>query len=216
MPQQTELEIAPRTVTGKATKHLRKQGIIPANIYGHKEPSLAVQVEAVAFSHLRRAHASRQVLNLKLSKGKTQMALIRHIQYDAVKGGIVHIDFARVSLSERITIKVPLRVVGDAPGVKIAGGVLLSLLEALEIECQAGDIVESIEVDISSLAALDSLLHARDVPLPKSYTLITDPEEPVAKIATPRATAETGAPAAAPAPEAAPAPAQKESASSES
>ncbi|HLZ58255.1 MAG TPA: 50S ribosomal protein L25 [Ktedonosporobacter sp.] len=206
MAQRTELEAAPRTVLGKATKHLRKSGIIPANIYGHKEPSQAIQVDAVEFEKLRRSRATRHVLNLRLPKGKAQTVLIRHIEHNPVSGIILHVDFARVSLTERITTKVPLHFVGEAPGVKSEGGVLLTLLEALEVECRAGDIIEGIDVDISSLAEIDSLLHAKDVALPGGFTLITDPEEAIAKVASTRAvaTAEEAAPAAA---EATPAPA---------
>jgi large subunit ribosomal protein L25 len=99
----------------------------------------------------------------------------------------LHIDFSRVSLKERITMKVPLRFVGEAPGVKFGGGVLLHLLDALEVECTASDIVDYIEVDISSLTEIDSILHAEDVRLPANFTLITDPNEGIAKVAATRA-----------------------------
>ena len=188
MTQQTVLQISPREVTGKATKRLRKSGIIPANISGHKEESQAVQVEALAFEALKRAHAATSIITLRLSgSNRVQTALVRRVQRDPRSGKILHIDFSRVSLRERITMKVPLHFVGEAPGVKIEGGVLLHLLDALEVECTASDIVDYIEVDISSLAEIDSILHAADVRLPANYTLITDPNEGIAKIAATRA-----------------------------
>jgi large subunit ribosomal protein L25 len=188
MAQQTELQISPREITGKATKRLRKAGIIPANISGHKEKSQAVQVEALAFEALRRAHAATSIITLSLSgSNRVQTVLIRRVQRDPRSGKILHIDFSRVSLKERITMKVPLRFVGEAPAVKAGGGVLLHLLDALEVECTASDIVDYIEVDISSLTEIDSILHAEDATLPANFTLITDPNEGIAKVASTRA-----------------------------
>ena len=131
-----------------------------------------------------------------------QTALVRHVQRDPRTGKVIHVDFFRVSMRERLNVKVPLRFVGEAPGVKVEGGVLLHLLDALEIECEAGDIPEYIEVDVSPLTEIDALLHAEDVPLPAKFTLITDPKEGVAKVAATRAEiAEEAEEAAAAAPE---------------
>src|SRR5216684_5942821 len=207
MAQQTELEISPREVTGKATKRLRKAGIIPANIFGHKEPSQAIQLEAIAFERLRRTHGATGIISLRMPDGASpQTALIRRVQRDPRSGKILHIDFFRVSLTERITVKIPLRITGEAPAVKNEGGVLLHLLDTLEVECAAQDIVEYIEVDVSSLNEIDDIIHARDIQIPLSYTLITEPDEGIAKVAATRAEvaevaveAEAAAPAQAPA-----------------
>ena len=104
-------------------------------------------------------------------------------------------------------MKVPLRFVGEAPAVKDVGGVLLHLLDTLEVECTASDIVDFIEVDISPLTEIDSMLHAEDAQLPTNFTLITDPKEGIAKVAATRAekveetVEETAAPAETPAEE---------------
>ena len=187
MAKAVELAISPRSVTGKATKQLRRAGLIPANIFGRGEASQAVQLEALAFEGLRRDHHATGMISLKLDGAKkAQTALIRHVQRDPISGKVVHIDFLRVSVRDRIAAKVQLHFEGTAPGVKIEGGTLLHLLDALEIECAAGDIVESLEVDISSLEQIDDILHAKDVKLPANFTLVTDPEEPIVKIAPPR------------------------------
>lgn len=188
MAQQVELQIAEREITGKATKRLRKVGIIPANIFGHKEPSQAVQVDAVSFERLQRSHVGRGIIGLRIDGSRgVQTALVRHVQRDPRTGKVIHVDFFRVSMRERLNVKVPLRFTGEAPGVKVEGGVLLHLLDALEIECEAGDIPEYIEVDVTPLAEIDALLHAEDVTLPAKFTLITDPKEGVAKVAATRA-----------------------------
>jgi large subunit ribosomal protein L25 len=209
MAQQTELEISRREVMGKAVKRLRKEGIIPANIFGHNEASMAIQIDAGAFERLRRSHGSRSVLTLRMSGTKsTQTALIRHVQREPHTSKIIHVDFFRVSLSERIRVKVPLHFTGEAPAVKTENGVMLHLLDSIEIECVARDIPEYLEVDVSGLTEIDAILHASDVKLPANFTLITDPEEGIVKVAATRAEVAEEAAEAAAASEAAPAAAQ--------
>ncbi len=209
MAQQTELEISRREVMGKAVKRLRKEGIIPANIFGHNEASMAIQIDAAAFERLRRSHGSRSVLTLRMSGTKsTQTALIRHVQREPHTSKIIHVDFFRVSLSERIRVKVPLHFTGEAPAVKTENGVMLHLLDAIEVECVARDIPEYLEVDVSGLTEIDAILHASDVKLPANFTLITDPEEGIVKVAATRAEVAEEAAEAAAASEAAPAAAQ--------
>ena len=199
MAEQTELEVAPRTVVGKANKRLRKEGLIPGNIFGHNQEAQPIQLDAVKFDYLRRHGALRNILTLRLPDAGTQTVLLRHVQHEPSTGKILHVDFSRVSLTERVTMRVPLRFVGEALGVKNEGGVLLHLVEALEVECRASDIVEALEVDISSLTEIDATLHASDVKLPANFTLITNAEEPIAKVAATRAEAAEETAEAAPA-----------------
>lgn len=188
MAQQAELEINQREVMGKATKRLRKAGILPANIFGHQETPQAIQLDAIAFERLRRSHAATGIIALRMPNSTdVQTALIRHVQRDPRSGKVIHVDFFRVSMNESVTVKVQLHFVGEAPAVKNEGGVLLHLLDALEVECLARDIPENIEVDVTSLAEIDAMLHAEDVKLPASVKLLTDPKEGVAKVAATRA-----------------------------
>jgi large subunit ribosomal protein L25 len=208
MAELTELVVSKREVLGKKAKRLRKAGLIPGNIFGHRQDSVAVQVDEVAFDTLRRQHKTTGIMSLRLDGSGTETALVRHIQRDPRTNKIVHIDFFRVSLTERITVRIPLHVTGEAPAVKNEGGVLLHLVDALEVECTAQDIVDHLDVDVSSLDHIDDTIHAKDVALPANYTLLTDPDEPVVKVGATRAeVAEEEAAAeetpAAPAPEAA-------------
>jgi large subunit ribosomal protein L25 len=189
MAQQTELEIAPREIRGKATKRLRKQGIIPANIFGHHEEPQAVQIDAVAFERLLRDHKATSVIALRLPNTGPQTALIRHVQHEPRSGKIIHVDFFRVGLTERIKARVPLHFVGEAPAVKNEGGVLLHLLDAIEVECAAQDIPEYIEVDVTPLTEIDSVIHVEDIQRPANVTFTEDLGEPVAKVVATRAEA---------------------------
>lgn len=188
MADKVELEVSRREITGKATKRLRKAGIIPANIFGHKEASQTMQIDGVSFERLRRSHGAKGIITLTLPDGTgKQTALIRHIQRDPRTDKVIHVDFFRVSLKERLNVKVALRFVGEAPAVKNEGGVLLHLMDTLEVECEAGDIPEYFEVDVTPLTEIDAILHAENVPLPAKFTLITDPNEGVAKVSATRA-----------------------------
>lgn len=187
MTKQVELAVSPRAMTGKSAKKLRRMGLIPANIFGHGETSQAVQLTGVDFEGLRRGHHTTGVISLRIDgTPQAQTALIRHVQRDPISGKIVHIDFLRVSLRDRITTRMPLHFEGTAPAVKVEGGVLLHLIEALEVECAAGEIADSLTVDITTLAHIDDTLHAKDIPLPPHYTLLTDPDEAVVKVTAPR------------------------------
>lgn len=186
MAEQTQLNVAPRTVVGKANKRLRKEGMVPANIYGHKEAPVPIQIDALEFERARRLHGSKSIFSLIMPNAPVETVLMREVQHNPRTGKIVHIDFTRVSLRERVEVTVALNYVGEAPGVKIEGGVFLHMVDALMVECTASDIIQSLDVDISSLTDIDATLHAGDVKLPANFTLITNPEEPIAKIAAPR------------------------------
>ena len=187
MAKQTALAVSPREVTGKATKRLRAQGILPANIFGQGTKPQTIQVSSPDFERLRAGHHTSGVIALTITgTQQPQMALVRHVQRHPITDKILHIDFLRIDLKERVTARLPLHFEGAAPGVRVEGGVLLHLLETLEVECAAGEIIPFLAVDISPLENIDDMLHARDINLPPNYTLLADPDEPVVKITQPR------------------------------
>ena len=201
MAQQREFEVTRRSVFGKQTKRLRREGKIPGNVYGHGQEPIPVQFDGHTFERLTHARGLRGIVVLKGLGSSVETVLVRHIQREPIKDNILHVDFTRVSMDERIEARIPLHFVGDAPGVKLAGGLLLYLVEALAVECRAAEIVDALEVDITKLTDIDSIMYAREVELPANYTLFTDPEEPIIKVAAPR----TRLPEAEPAEVAAPA-----------
>ena len=186
MTQQRELEVTPRSIFGKETKKLRREGKIPGNISGHGQESVGIQFSGLAFEHLSQQHGSGSVVSLKGLQPNGETVLVRHVHRNSVNGKILHVDFTRVGMNERIESRIPLHFVGDAPGVKLFGGVLLHLIEALPVQCNASDIVEGLDVDVSGLTEIDAILYARDTKLPANYTLTINPDEPIAKIAATR------------------------------
>jgi large subunit ribosomal protein L25 len=202
----TELDVAPRTVVGKKTAALRRGGETPANIYGHKVDSTAVQADTVALTRLLRASSRNQIINLNVAgEGKPRTVVVRDIARNPVTGQILHIDFYQVSMTEKMKAEVPVVIIGTSEAVTTFGGVLMQLIDAIAVEALPGDIPVNFEVDISRITELEQSLHVRDLGIDESkVSVTTDPDVVVARVAAPRLAAELEEEAAAAAAEAAP------------
>ncbi len=167
-----------RTSLGsKANARLRKTGIVPAVVYGHHQDVLPLQINKKEISaHIR--HGTH-LFNLDIG-GKAESVLIKEVQYDTFGLEVLHVDFARVDLNERVTITVSIELKGDPKGEK-DGGVLQQILNELEIECVVTEIPDVINVDVSHLGK-DEQLHVSDIKLGGSIKILTDAEQVVAKV----------------------------------
>jgi large subunit ribosomal protein L25 len=162
-------------------RRMRKQGRIPAVVYGHKEETLAV---AIGRDELFKAiRQGARVVDLQAG-GKTEKALIRDVQWDHLGHDILHVDFARVTADERIKIEVRIELRGTAPGVT-AGGLLDQPIHNLEIECLAIAVPESIRVVINELQ-IGQAIHVKDLKLPDGVTTAIDPDAIVCQVAAPK------------------------------
>lgn len=161
----------------RANDRLRKTGLVPAVVYGHKqavEPLQLNKKELVA--HLN--HGTH-VFNLDIA-GSTESVLVKEVQYDAFGTDVLHVDFARVDLNERVTLTVSIELKGDPKGEK-EGGVLQQILNELEIECVVTEIPDVVTVDVSNLGK-DEQLHVSDIQLGGSIKILTDADQVVAKV----------------------------------
>jgi large subunit ribosomal protein L25 len=179
------LDAKPRTVLGKKVRFMRRNGLIPVNVFGHNVPSQALQVEEnVLESALARA-GTNTLMSLNIAgAAAAQPVLIRGYQRRATTGKLLHVDLYQVSMTEKLRTEVPLLIVGTAPGVAL-GGVLFKNLDAVEIECLPGDLVSAIEVDISSLAEIDQAIQVSDLKVGEAITVITQPETVIVKVMAP-------------------------------
>lgn len=157
---------ARREGVGKSvTRKLRQAGRIPAVYYGRGEDPVPLVVSLRELLDLiERAEGSNVIVDLKVEgeAGADKKALIREIQRDPVGGHILHLDLQRISLTERITVEVPVVLIGTPTGVKDGGGILEHLLREVEVECLPTDIPSRLEVDVSGLQIGDSL-HVSDL-----------------------------------------------------
>lgn len=175
-----------REGTGKGvTRKLRAAGRVPAVLYGHGMDPISLSVDSRELMHLFHTGAGTNVLVDLVVDGADHLAMAREIQRDHIRGRYVHVDFLAVRRDERITITVPIRVIGDSVGVK-AGGVLEHHLWDLQVECLPTNVPESIEADVSALE-IGSSLRVSDLAAPAGATILTSPEESVVAVQQPQA-----------------------------
>jgi large subunit ribosomal protein L25 len=169
----------------QAVKKLRRNGVIPAVVYGADEDSLSLEVDEKSFLKLFRSGLSENViltLNIDSDSSKSKKVLIREVQHDPLWGKILHIDFQHISMEKKITLSVPVHLIGIAVGVT-EGGILQPSIRELEVECLPGDIPEKVEVDVSHLNIGDAI-HVKDIHLEKA-TILTDAEGSVVSVVPP-------------------------------
>jgi large subunit ribosomal protein L25 len=176
-----KLAVRTRTVLGKKSERLRRQGILPGVVFGGHKDSIPVETDAHAFELGFRRWGSTTLLTLEGLDGEGTPALIHDVSRDPVTGRLMHIDFERVSLTERTHAEVPLHFFGASPAVK-NGAVLVHARDHVRVEALPQDIPHSIEVDLSRLETIDDAVHVRDLIVDTTKVEILDrPEELVVK-----------------------------------
>lgn len=181
-----ELSANTRTLFGRKTKQLRKKGIVPANIFGKKITSLAIELESGKLLDVMRKAGETGLIHLKV-KGddKVHPVLVSGYAQDPVTDAMLHVDFHEVDLKQKTTATVPLKTVGESEAVK-GGMVLVMFKNELDVEALPTDLPDSIEVDISSLTEVGSTILAKDLKVDRSkVTLTIEDEEPIATIQEP-------------------------------
>jgi large subunit ribosomal protein L25 len=181
-----KLSARPRTVSGKAVKHLRGDGVLPAVIYGAGRESTAIQLDAREFETLRREAGRNVLVDLTLDGDKPQPVLVHHIQEHPVSRHTLHVDLLVVNMTEERTVDVPVSIIGHSEAVDKLGGVLLHLRDRVQVRALPDDLPSSLELDIASLNTFDDVLHVSDLAVPAGVTLLTDGAEPLARVQPPR------------------------------
>lgn len=181
------LSTTKRDILGKKTKLLRHQGITPAHLFGHNLKSLALQCNTAELQRIiARAQATR-LINLEIEGEKQPRSIIiREIQRAEPGGQLLHVDFYQVHKTERITLDVPIVLVGEAPALKGKGRLLTLGVTSLSIECLPSKLPPRIEVDLSSLEEPEQTIRVSDLTLPSDITVITDPDQLVVKVSEAR------------------------------
>jgi large subunit ribosomal protein L25 len=182
------------------TRKLRASGRVPAVIYGHGEETRILTVDAHELSLLfARIHVENTIIDVTIEGEKKPVkALVREVQKHVVRDDVLHVDFYQIHEGEKVTVEIPIRLTGAAPGVKV-GGMLQHALGELEVRCLPDRIPERIEVDISSLDIGDSI-HVRDIPSPEGVEFLVDPDRTVCSVMAPAVVAAEEGEAVAPEP----------------
>lgn len=185
--ERTTLTVQARERLGsRETRRLRKQGLVPGVLYGRGEPVAICVEERELRRALTGAAGLHSILDVQIDgKGSTHASILKDYQVDKVRGGVVHVDLQEVPLDQTITASVSVHLIGgeDAPGVR-EGGVLSQPLRELQVEALPLEVPEHIDLDVSEMAAGDTLRIA-DVKVPDGVTLLDDPEAVVATVTAP-------------------------------
>lgn len=178
------IEIQSRSEGGKvACKRMRKQGWLPVVVYHRGEESVAAKVDTNKFIQLAQKAAASQVFTFKSDDSKLagRLGLVKEIQRDYLKGQVLHVDFQTLKEDEKVRVHVPIVLVGDAPGVKIEGGVLTVEMREMLVEALPRQIPHEIKVDISKLH-INHSIHVSDLDLPGGVETFNEPGEAVVSV----------------------------------
>lgn len=168
-------------------RRLRAKGVLPAVVYDDQGNARSIQLDMHAFELMLKGHSSESLLlDLELD-GAMKKVLLREVQHDPVHSELLHADFLEVSMTKKMRIELPIRLMGDPVGVTQNGGILEHLLRSVVVECLPGDVVESLSVDVSALAIGDMLsVSALSVDTSK-MTILTGKDVAIARVAAPKA-----------------------------
>lgn len=188
-----ELVAKPRSITGKKVKTLRKQGEVPAVLYGYKTDVTPVSVNAREFEKILKAAGESSLVELQLEGGQKKQVLIHDVSRDTLKGVPIHVDFYAVQMDKPIEATVPLSFVGESEAVKALGGVLVKVMQEVVIEALPKDLPHEIEVDISAIKTFEDHILVKHLSLPKGVSLVGNVEQTIVLVEPPRTEAELAA-----------------------
>lgn len=190
MPKKITLKAIERDAVGKKMRSQRKEGKLPAVVYGHGVASRAIWLSALDFSKIYQSAGESTLIELSSEGTKSVNVLIHDTQTDPLSGSFTHIDLLQVRMDEVIETGISLEFVGESLAVKALGGMFLKNIDEVEVSCLPADLPRSITVDISVLKTFDDHITAGDLHLPEKVTLLSEADLVVAGVTPPRTEAE--------------------------
>ncbi len=185
MASQT-LKVTKRKVVGRKVKALRRDGLLPANIYGKKIKSEAIQTSLADFEKTFKEVGETGIVELILA-GKKRPVLIHNIQRDPVSDSVIHVDFLQVNLKEKVTAQVAIELVGEAPAEKEGGGTTVQHLDEIEVEALPKDLPEKFKLDLTQLKEINAVIKVGDLKVDDSKIKINnDKDQIIVKVDPPR------------------------------
>jgi large subunit ribosomal protein L25 len=178
------LQAQRRDVLGKQVKALRRQGKLPAIVYGHRIQPLSITLDTREASRQLAGVTSSLLITINVD-GERHTVLVREKQRNPIHGTLLHVDFLAVSMTEKLRANVVISLDGDAPAVKDYDGIVVTGIEQLEVECLPADLPERVTIDLSSLAQIGAAIYVRDIQLPSAVEVLTDLDEMVVLITAP-------------------------------
>jgi large subunit ribosomal protein L25 len=178
-----ELTAERRVIIGKHVKQLRRAGLVPAVVFGHAIEAMSIQIPAKELRLALAGGGSKRLITLKIAgEAVNTLALPREIQRDVLTAAIQHVDFQAVVMTEKLRTRTSLSFVGHSPAVVDGSGQLFPILDSVDIECLPGDLISSIQVDVSKLVNVDDTIHVSDLVVPEAIKILTPGDEPVIRV----------------------------------
>jgi large subunit ribosomal protein L25 len=163
------------------SRRLRRSGRIPAVLYGARKTSLAVTLNPREITHILHSEAGHNtIFDLQVGEERSKVMIVDW-QYEPVRGALLHVDLKRIAMDERLRVKVPIVLKGEAEGVKQQGGILEQVLREVEVECLPDDIPGHMDVDVTHLV-FGKVVRVSDLPHSEKLKFLTDANQPVAHI----------------------------------
>lgn len=188
------LSVENRTEMGKRKASLfRKNGKIPAILYGHGIDSRSITVSFLDFSRVYRSAGENTLVELSFSAEKSVRALISDVALDPLSGKFLHIDFYQVRMDEKIEANIPLVFVGESPAVKALGGVLIKALDEIGVSCLPASLPRELFVNVSTLETFDDQIRVSDIAVPEGVAVTDDADTVVVLVERPRSDEEIAA-----------------------
>jgi large subunit ribosomal protein L25 len=178
------LKASKREVIGKKVKVLRREGLLPAVLYGKEFEPIPLSLDQKTTTTALTGLSSTSLVKLEL-EGEEYTTLIRERTRDVIKGNLIHLDFQVISLTERVRAEVSIVLDGESPATKDIGGLLVSGVDSIEVQCLPEDLPESINVDLSLLENIGDGIYVRDLTLPETIEVLTDDEDLIVYITAP-------------------------------
>ena len=187
------LQASARTHRGRKTHHLRVESKIPAVVYGAGIEPKNVTVDRGIFTRLYKSAGESTLVELQIEGEKPLNVLIQDIQYDPLRGDVIHADFRAVDMTKLIEAEVKLFFTGESMAVKALGGTLVHAMETVQVKALPKDLVSQIDVNISSLATFEDSIKIKDLPVPAGIEILDDADQTVALVEAPRSEEELAA-----------------------
>jgi len=183
MEEQLSLVLEKREVFGKKVRAMRHQGIIPVHLYGPGIESRALQAPVGDLTKALTLAGRNRPIQVRVKRErKSQLAFVREIQWDPLRGEILHVDFLQVDVTQRMRAEVPIELVGDAPALKEPRTSVVQNTFTIEVEALPSDIPERVEADLAMLTEVSSVIRAGEIALAPDASLISDADTVVARI----------------------------------
>ena len=165
-----------------ASRRLRRSGSIPATVYGKGKEAASLTVDPKVIWGILHSHAGQNtIFELAIESGDTSHVLIKDFQRDPVTGNLLHVDLLRIDMTHKLTLRVPVEIIGTAVGVKVGGGLLDVIMREIEIKCLPADIPEHIQVDVTHVD-LNQALRVNEVKFSDKIEVLSDPDSVIVTV----------------------------------